>query len=163
MQRSVQWMAKRPTYIKRCNWNNFRKRHYCILTSAYFLPCLHIPYLPILKKLYIKKMHKNWTFRQSLLFVHCISSWFTVFFYRLFIAEKFKFFGRQPCFGTHCRNFSYLSLFSLITLCDSFLLKAYVFDIRNSAYLHRLPGQSDVISCVNFCPQTPMVFISFSS
>lgn len=130
----------------------------CLLSSllAYSL-------FTYLAKIIHKKMHKNWTFRQSLLFVHCISSWFTVFFYRLFIAEKFKFFGRQPCFGTHCRNFSYLSLFSLITLCDSFLLKAYVFDIRNSAYLHRLPGQSDVISCVNFCPQTPMVFISFSS
>eukprot|EP00794_Sanderia_malayensis_P020041 gene20041-22008_t len=34
---------------------------------------------------------------------------------------------------------------------------AYVFDIRNSAYLHRLAGQSGVVSCVDFHPQKPML------
>ncbi|XP_065056903.1 WD repeat-containing protein 27-like [Rhopilema esculentum] len=34
---------------------------------------------------------------------------------------------------------------------------AYVFDIRNSSYLHRLSGQSDVVSCVDFHPHIPML------
>jgi len=33
----------------------------------------------------------------------------------------------------------------------------YVFDIRNSAYLHRLTGHSDVVSCVDFHPAKPML------
>ena len=78
------------------------------------------------------------------------------------LQSDFSFSGDSLVLMHTAESYHNPRLFFSMPLCDFFLLKAYIFDIRNSAYLHRLSGQSDVISCVNFCPQTPMVFTSFS-